>query len=340
MLHQGDAVGRHALRLRDVLRARGIESRIYVETPDPSTDDETEHYRAYGERAQPGDVLVYQFATASGLAPWLAGRTEILVVNYHNVTPPEEYAAWDNGLARHQLLARQQLAQLARRSALAVAVSAFNQSELRQAGYAATAVVPPAAMLGVREGNHGAPPEMGARWISVGRLAPNKALQLAVMALAVTRLHRDPEATLSVVGRPVVPAYTAALRAFIDAMGLHDAVTLRGACDDDTLAAAMADADMLVMTSTHEGFGVPVVEAMAQGLPVVANRAAALPDIVGDGGLLADATDPYAFAGAVARILDDATLRARITDAGRAQVAALDLASAGDRLADLLVGVR
>jgi glycosyltransferase involved in cell wall biosynthesis len=283
---------------------------------------------------------VYQFATASGLAPWLAARTEILVVSYHNVTPPEEYAAWDNGLARHQLLARQQLAQLARRSTLAVAVSAFNQSELRQAGYAATAVVPPAAMLGVREGSHGAPPAVGARWISVGRLAPNKALQLAVMALGLTRLHRDPEATLSIVGRPVVPTYTAALRSFIDTMGLHDAVTLRGACDDDTLATAMADADVLVMTSTHEGFGVPVVEAMAQGLPVVANRAAALPDIVGDGGLLADATDPYAFAAAVARLLDDATLRARITQAGRARVAALDLANAGDRLADLLVGVR
>ena len=96
-LHRGDAVGRHALRLRDVLVSRGITSRIYVETPDPETAEESQPFVHYEEDAAPGDVLVYQFATASHLAPWLVARPEVLVVNYHNVTPPEHYARWDNG---------------------------------------------------------------------------------------------------------------------------------------------------------------------------------------------------------------------------------------------------
>ena len=79
-------------------------------------------------------MLVYQFATASALAPWLRGRPETLVVNYHNVTPPELYAPWDNAMARHQLLAQTQLRQLAPRSALGLAVSAFNEAELRDGG--------------------------------------------------------------------------------------------------------------------------------------------------------------------------------------------------------------
>ena len=60
-----------------------------------------------------GDVVVYQFATASLMAPWLAGRTETLVVNYHNITPPELMAPWDHHLALGQERAREDLAVLA-----------------------------------------------------------------------------------------------------------------------------------------------------------------------------------------------------------------------------------
>ena len=68
----------------------------------------------------------------------------------------------------------------------------------------------------------------------------------------------------------------------------------------------MAGSDVFVLTSRHEGFGVPVLEAMRLGVPVVANAAGALPEVVGDGGLLVDAGDPYAVAEAVARLRDDA----------------------------------
>ena len=108
-----------------------------MERADPETESETRPYTAYAGEAERGDVLVYQFATASALAPWLQGRPEPLVVNYHNVTPPQLYAPWDNAMARHQLLAQTQLRQLAPRSTLAIAVSAFNEAELREAGYAA-----------------------------------------------------------------------------------------------------------------------------------------------------------------------------------------------------------
>ncbi len=74
MLHRDDAVGRHTLRLRDVLVGRGLESRIYVEMIDPDTESETTLFPQYAEEAQRGDVLLYQFATASAIAPWLAER--------------------------------------------------------------------------------------------------------------------------------------------------------------------------------------------------------------------------------------------------------------------------
>ena len=149
-------------------------------------------------------------------------------MNYHNVTPPEYYAPWDNGLARHQLLAQAQLRELAPRAALGLAVSSFNEAELRQAGFRRTAVVPPAAIVPTGpSGRRPRPRRPRRRWVSVGRLAPNKGIELAVMALLVARDTAIPAATLQVVGRPVVPSYTAALHRFVDDMGLHDAVLVQ-----------------------------------------------------------------------------------------------------------------
>ncbi len=159
------------------------------------------------------------------------------------------------------------------------------------------------------------------------------------MALLVTRAHHDPAATLDVVGRPVVPTYTAALHRYIDEMGLHDAVTFTGAVSDEELVAAMARADVLVVTSRHEGFGVPLLEAMSLGLPVVAHDAGALPEVVGDAGLLVDARDPYALAGAVARVLGDDGLRTALSDAGARRITALDLPTAGERAVDLVTAL-
>jgi glycosyltransferase involved in cell wall biosynthesis len=342
MLHRDDAVGRHTLRLRDVLVSRGIESRIYVEMIDPDTDAETSLFPRYADDAQRGDVLLYQFATASAIASWLGERRETLAVNYHNVTPPEYYAAWNNPMARHQLRALHERANLAARTTLAVAVSAFNEAELRTAGYAKTAVVPPAAIAptnGAATQQAARSVGNGARWICVGRVAPNKGIELALMALLVARAHYDPEVTLQVVGRPVVPAYTRALERFAAELGVREAVTFRGGVSDVDLVAAMAQSDALIMASHHEGFGVPVIEAMTMGLPVVANREGALPEVIGDAGLLVDATDPYALAGAGARVATDDALRRSLAEAGHERVKALDLPTAADRTVDLIAAL-
>ncbi len=344
-LHRGDAVGRHTLRLRDAFRARGVPSRVFVETPDPDTAAESQPYVTYADVVSPGDVLVYQLATASGMAAWLGARAEMLVVNYHNVTPPEYYAPWDNALALHQLRAQAELVLLAPRAALAVTDSRFDEEELRRAGYARTAVVPPAAALQTlidptaHERTTASNPARGARWVSVGRIAPNKALQYAVAGLLVARRHHDARATLDIVGRPVVPAYARALRRYTDELGLRHAVTFHGGVVDAELADLLGRADVVVLPSEHEGFGVPAVEALAAGMPVVANRAGALPEVLGDAGILVDARDPYALAAGVAAALerrDDPETRAAGLAAVRRRLEELDLNTAADRMVDLI----
>ncbi len=348
VLHRGDAVGRHTLRLRDATRARGFDSHIYVDTLEADTADETLPALSYPQAARPGDLVVYQFATASAMAPWLAGRSETLVVNYHNITPPDLMAPWDNHLALGQLHAEGDLALLASRAVLAVADSTYNEAHLAAAGFARTAVIPPSAALDAPHAPHAPDPlqpattsadlsrPRGARWLAVGRVSPNKALESTVAALAVARAHPDPDATLFVVGKPATESYAAALRRYVVEMGLADAVRFSGHASDATVAAAYAEADVLVVTSEHEGFCVPVVEAMAAGLPVVAFDQGAVPEVLGGAGVLVSDKDPYALAGAIHALLADAPLRATLADAGSRRLGELDLATAANRFVTLL----
>ena len=347
VLHRGDAVGRHTLRLRDATRRRGIESNIFVDVVQDETATETLPALAYADHARHGDVVVYQFATASLMAPWLASRGETLVVNYHNITPPELMEPWDHHLALGQERARQDLAVLAPRTTLAIADSAYNETHLVDAGFVATAVVAPSAAVGddatvtssnedVRRSERPA----GASWLAVGRVAPNKALEHTIAALAAARQGGASDASLRIVGKPATEAYQRALRRYVADLGLDDAVSFTGYATDAEVAAAYTEADVLVVTSEHEGFGVPVVEAMAAGLPVVAYDQGAVPEVLGDAGVLVASRDPYALADAIGRVLADPARRAALAEAGRRRFAELDLAHAADHFVDLLVTVQ
>ena len=349
VLHRGDAVGRHTLRLRDATRRRGIESNIFVDLVQDETADETLPAISYADTAHRGDVVVYQFATASLMAPWLASRTETLVVNYHNITPPELMAPWDHHLALGQERAREDLAVLAARTTLAIADSAYNETHLAEAGFAATAVVPPSAAVEEKvesaastatSSTPGGDGGAGAVWLAVGRVAPNKSLEHTIAALAVARQGSDHDPTLRIVGKPATDAYDRALRRYVADLGLQHAVTFTGYATDAEVAAAYTTADVLVVTSEHEGFGVPVVEAMAAGLPVVAYDQGAVPEVLGDAGVLVASRDPYALADAIGRLLADQTRRASLAEAGRRRFAELDLPNAADRFVDLLVTVQ
>jgi glycosyltransferase involved in cell wall biosynthesis len=342
VLHHGDAVGRHTLSLRDAIAGRGLESRIYVGTVEAGTRAETTPVLDYPAQAAPGDVVLYQFATASPMAAWLAGRGETLVVNYHNITPPELLAPWDNHLALGQVRAQAELRLLVPRATLAVADSDFNRQHLVAAGFAETAVVPPSASLppgtlaaAIRSPGR-RPGATGARWLCVGRIAPNKALEDVIAALVVTRAHGDPEASLSIIGKPATASYVEALHRYVASLGLGTAVTFGGHASDATVAEAYARSDVLVVTSEHEGYCVPVVEAMAAGLPVVAFRQGALPEVLGPAGVFVDVKDPYTLSAAIGAVVADAALRSRLAERARQRLAELDLATAADRFVSLL----
>ncbi len=151
-------------------------------------------------------------------------------------------------------------------------------------------------------------------------------------ALHVGEIHarRNPDVVLRALttieqrGGPAVPLVLAGVdRGEIAALTSQapGRVVALGRVDDAVLARLYRRAALLVYPSRYEGFGFPIIEAMAAGLPVVASNAASLPEVAGDAALLVDPEDADGWADAVTRILHDATLRDDLVARGKARAA-------------------
>jgi len=340
-----DAIGVHSLHLRDGLRAAGLESDIYYGSVTPDVQHEGRPVIELG-RAGRDRWLLYQASIGSPVYDILAARREPKLVNYHNITPAALLRDWEPHVAYEVALGRTQLARLATQSRFAVADSAFNESELLALGYHGTAVVPLlidmhakndvpdralAEFLARRKAREG-----GADLLYVGKISPHKAPHDLVKMLDVLRRLYDPAARLHLVGSPLGEAYEPALRAFVKELGLDDAVFLPGSVSGAELEAYFQGADVFVCASDHEGFCVPLAEAMGHGVPIVAYGVTAVPETVAGAGLLLPDKSPLPFAAAVGRILGDASLRAVLSEAGRARAAGFDLAASTARFVSLV----
>jgi glycosyltransferase involved in cell wall biosynthesis len=152
----------------------------------------------------------------------------------------------------------------------------------------------------------------------VGLLEPKK--NLTALLEAVARLRRQGawgDIRLAVAGAPGWGPDPAAVAR---ALALDDVVAFLGPVAEADLPALYAGACAFAFPSLWEGFGLPVLEAMASGTPVVASARGALPEVAGDAALLVEPT-PERLADALGTLLGDAALRARLAEAGRARAA-------------------
>jgi glycosyltransferase involved in cell wall biosynthesis len=151
--------------------------------------------------------------------------------------------------------------------------------------------------------------------LHVGDLHERRNLPMLVRALLDARRLGGSLSTLSLVLAGVDRGVGDAVSAIAAQAGSPDAVVRLGSVGERALHALYRSAAALVYPSLYEGFGLPIVEAMACGLPVIASRAASMPEVLGDAGVLLDPHDTAAWTDAIARVVADqdvhATLRAR-----------------------------
>ncbi|MDM0034639.1 glycosyltransferase family 4 protein [Variovorax sp. J22P271] len=312
-------------RIIDGLRAAGW--RVDVASLGPGFPDPDASALALAGRvieALPDDALVVVDGLAFGVLPEFAAahaqRLRWVALVHHPLS-------LETGLAPD----RQRALLESERRALASARGVVVTSPATARALAAFDVEA-ARITVVRPGTDPAPLAQGSgaaelALLCVASVTPRKGHAVLVDALAGLR---DRSWTLDCAGSLTLdPACAAALAAAIAAQGLQGRVRLHGECDEAGLRALYRVADVFVLPSFHEGYGMALAEALAHGLPVISTRAGAIPDTVpAAAGLLVPPGDVGALQGALQQLLDDAGLRARL--AGGAREARRDLPTWAD----------
>lgn len=321
--HTGDAIGDSARRVRGMLRAAGHTSDLFALTMD---DELRGDVRAFSDpAARRGDVTVFHFALPSPMTQAFASLDGARVLQYHNITPAAFFAPYDAGLFRLAALGREELRTLAGHVDLALGDSDFNRQELEDLGFAPTGVMPIA--VNTERITH-APRRPALETILgdglinilfVGRIVPNKRIEDHIRLAEMYKRYVDSYYRFIFVGRyDGLPRYYAQVRALISEFRmLPDRFWFTGPVPDEDLAAFYRWADVYVSLSEHEGFCVPLVEAMAADVPVLAYAAGAVPETLGGAGMLFEPKDLEIAAEMLGTLVYDRSVRDRVIEGQR-----------------------
>ncbi len=325
-LAYGDAVGNDAVALHHIIAQQGYDTKIYAENVDDRIDRGiAEHYSAMPKLSEE-DILLYHFSVG---APELAKLLQKLpcrkLMIYHNVTPGEFFAPYDANLADFLDASRGELRAMRGLFECCMAVSEYNRQELLSSGYTCPVYVLPVL---IPFGDYDRPParEVLDRYkddgytniLFVGRISPNKKCEDAVAAFAWYKRHINGKSRLFLVGNDhSMELYADRLRRYIAEMELTKDVIFSGHIPFSHILAYYKVSDVFLCMSEHEGFCVPLVEAMKFGLPIVAYGTAAIPETLESAGLLLDSKEPALVAKAMDAVLRDKELGDALRERGR-----------------------
>lgn len=340
-LSYGDAIGNEALAIQRRLRAAGYESDIFAELVHPRVAHLARPLHEYRAVSSPDAVCLFHFSIGSAAGRLIHGLPDRLVVIYHNITPARFFLGFHPHLAGLCHHGRRELEAFAPRTELGLGDSEYNRQELAAAGFARTGVLPIVLDLSLYE----RPPAPVLRRVFddgrtnvlfVGRIIPNKKIDDLIRSFAVFQRWVRPHSRLLLAGdHRGFERYFDRLQELVRELRL-DEVVFTGQLDDEELYACFRAADVFLCLSEHEGFCVPLQEAMCFGLPVVAYETGAVRETLRGGGLLLQDKSPELVAEVLAQLTQGGTLRRAVLASQTQAVAAIRATDFGALLLERL----
>lgn len=314
----GDAVSNDVFGMFDVLSSCGLKVGIFAENIFVS-DPEVKHIDNIGDFIKSGDdILLYHFSIG-----WHKGLENLInlnckkVIKYHNITPPDFFYGFSNDHVALCKAGREHLSVIAGlNSNLYLNDSGFNMYEMISAGaeISKNLVIPPfnnADRFAEIKPNFNLIDRYNDKKtniLTVGRLSPNKGLADLIDAFAIYNGYYNKDSRLIIVGdneNSRLYAYIKYLYDKVRCLNLEGNVVFTGKVSDEDLKTYFLVSKVFALTSYHEGFCVPLIEAMSMKIPIVAYGSTAVADTIGKAGLVWDELDINLISASIDEIVTD-----------------------------------
>lgn len=327
----GDAISTSALEMRNLFRSWGYSSEIYTcpQYIHPLIRKEGYDYRNYGSRSSTDNIVIYHFSVGSELTPFFMQLPDKRVLLYHNITPAEFVRETNPEVAAILQRGRGELSQLKDTPLIALADSEYNRQELEQQGYSNTHVLP----LLIDFNKYPTRPRKTVMKIYrdgfvnlffTGRVAPNKRHEDLIKVFYFYNRYINSHSRLILVGSwATMERYYEQLNYLVEYLKLNN-VVFTGLVDADELVAYYRVSDIFITMSEHEGFCLPLLEAMYYQLPILAYNSTAIPYTLGKAGILIEEKRYEEIAEIIDIIITDSQLKETMKARGREQLKTYD----------------
>lgn len=324
----GDAISNEAVVMRNIFRSWGFASEIFSETRRilPELRNDAKDVAECRETCKPDDIALLHLSVGSDVNDAFAQLPCRKAILYHNITPAEYFAGIQDQTARGLSRGREQAKRLAKTAQVVMADSGFNASELKEWGYPEGSVLP--LVLDLQRLRKHANRYTKDKYndglvniIFVGRCAPNKKIEDCLSAFYYFQKYVERNSRFIHVGSFAgTEQYHALLLTQQRELQLNN-VDLVGTMRQDELNAAYKASSVFLCMSEHEGFCIPLIEAMVHDVPILAYAAAAVPETLDGAGVLVREKRYDLIAEMMGRLVRDQALRNAVIQGQRDRLA-------------------
>ena len=291
-----DGASKFVQKLDGMFQKLGYETAIFAHKLDARIKNE--HIRTMEQfDGTAEDIVIYHMTTGTSFNKWVAKYPHRIVLYYHNITPAKFFFgnAWGSWLKCIQ--GRRQLKGVVKNTFYAWGASEYSCAELRELGL--TEAKPLAAIVELEkflerpvvQSIQDKYTDGKLNLLIVGRGVPHKKQDEAIEIVRYYKEHINSDIRLIIVGN-MKPSFEKKLHHMVENYHMQNDVVFAGSVSNDELCSWYRVADALLCLSEHEGFCVPLVEAMVFDKPVFAYAVAAVPETVGQAGILLQNKSP------------------------------------------------
>lgn len=319
-LNFGDAIGNHARGLNQILKQAGYEAQIFANKIHPRLPANSGRNISELPKLRNNDVLIYHMCNGSPLNLRLKNWDCRKVLMYHNITPPDMVQPFDSRIAQILRSGIEDTHIVKDYVDSCIAMSQYNKQDLIIMGYQPDKIwVMPGYLIPFSDYKQA--PDMNflkkysdgkINILFVGRVAPNKRQEDIIRSFGYYHQHINSNSRLLLVGSAFSDSYLSSLKKYVEELDILNSIEFLGHLSFPEIIACYKAADIFLCMSEHEGFCVPLVEAMYFGVPIIAFSSSAIPDTLAGCGILIKKKDPILIGMFIDRLVKDFKFRNHI----------------------------